>query len=71
MTQEYFLCRSIFFMFHRVLARPRRALDLADRGQGMVEYSLIITFVAIVAIAGLIVLGPAIRDFFPTITASI
>lgn len=35
-----------------------------EDGQGMVEYALIIAFIAIVVIAGLVVLGPIIRDMF-------
>jgi len=35
-----------------------------EEGQGMVEYALIIAFIAIVVIAGLIFLGPIIRDMF-------
>jgi pilus assembly protein Flp/PilA len=34
-----------------------------EEGQGLVEYGLIITFVAIVAIAGLTVLGNDIKEF--------
>lgn len=35
-----------------------------ESGQGMVEYALIIALIAIVVIAGLVVLGPKIRDMF-------
>lgn len=35
-----------------------------EDGQGMVEYALIIAFIAIVVIAGLVVLGPIIKDMF-------
>ncbi len=35
-----------------------------EDGQGMVEYALIIAFIAIVVIAGLIFLGPIINDMF-------
>lgn len=38
-----------------------------EEGQGMVEYALIIAFIAIVVIAGLVILGPAIRDMFTDI----
>ena len=36
----------------------------SEDGQGMVEYGLIIALVAVVAIAGLILLGPQIREMF-------
>jgi pilus assembly protein Flp/PilA len=35
-----------------------------EQGQGMVEYGLIIALVAVVAIAGLIILGPKIAQLF-------
>ncbi len=35
-----------------------------EEGQGMVEYALIIAFIAIIVIAGLVFLGPVIRDMF-------
>ncbi len=35
-----------------------------EEGQGMVEYGLIIALVAVVAIAGLFLLGPKIRELF-------
>ena len=45
----------------------------ADRakGQGMVEYGLIIALVAVVAIAGLIVLGPKISAMFTSLGSSV
>ena len=42
-----------------------------EEGQGMVEYGLIIALVAIVAIAGLIVLGPKISSMFSTVSSSV
>ena len=36
----------------------------SEEGQGMVEYGLIIALVAVVAIAGLILIGPKIKDMF-------
>jgi len=38
-----------------------------EKGQGMVEYALLIGLVAIVVIAVLIFLGPAISDIFKEI----
>jgi pilus assembly protein Flp/PilA len=40
----------------------------AERGQGLVEYSLIIALVAIVVIAILVLMGPQIGQIFSTIT---
>ena len=36
-------------------------LELRERAQGLVEYGLIIALVAVLAIAGLIIFGPAVR----------
>jgi pilus assembly protein Flp/PilA len=38
-----------------------------ENGQGMVEYGLIIGLIAIVVIAGLLILGPKIRDLFTSV----
>lgn len=40
----------------------------AQKGQGLVEYALIIALVAVIVIAILIVLGPQIGKIFSTIT---
>ena len=40
-------------------------------GQGMVEYGLIIALVAVVAIAGLIILGPKLSDMFSALGSSV
>ncbi|MBI2861311.1 MAG: Flp family type IVb pilin [Chloroflexi bacterium] len=40
-------------------------------GQGMVEYGLIIALVAVVAIAGLVLLGPQISALFTALAGSI
>ena len=42
-----------------------------ENGQGMVEYGLIIALVAIIAIAGLNVLGPAVRGIFDSATTEL
>ncbi|MCL5611348.1 MAG: Flp family type IVb pilin [Chloroflexi bacterium] len=42
-----------------------------EKGQGLVEYALIIVLVAIVVIAALMVLGPIIGNTFSTINNSL
>jgi hypothetical protein len=42
-------------------------LTARTRGQGMLEYSLIILFVMLVVLGGLLLMGPQIADVFGTI----
>jgi len=42
-----------------------------ERGQGLVEYALILVLVAIVVIAVLLLLGPIIGNVFSTINNSL
>ena len=42
-----------------------------NRGQGLVEYALIIALVAIVVIGTLILLGPQIASIFDTISKNL
>jgi pilus assembly protein Flp/PilA len=42
-----------------------------ERGQGLVEYALILVLVAIVVIAALMVLGPIIGNVFSDINSSL
>ncbi|MCL4530272.1 MAG: pilus assembly protein [Chloroflexi bacterium] len=42
-----------------------------EKGQGLVEYALILVFVAIVVIAALMILGPVIGNVFSTINDSL
>lgn len=42
-----------------------------ERGQGLVEYALILVLVSIVVIVVLALLGPAIGNIFSTIMASL
>ena len=42
-----------------------------DEGQGLVEYALILVFVAIVVLVILLLLGPAIGNTFSNIVANI
>jgi pilus assembly protein Flp/PilA len=43
----------------------------STRGQGLVEYALILVLVAIVVIAALMILGPIIGNTFSTINNSL
>ena len=42
-----------------------------EKGQGMVEYALLVGLIAVVVIVALVALGPAIRDKFSEITGEI
>jgi pilus assembly protein Flp/PilA len=42
-----------------------------ENGQGLVEYALILVFVAVVVIAGLMVLGPMIGNVFSNVNNSL
>ena len=44
---------------------------LNNKGQGMVEYGLIIALVAIVAMAGLIMLGPQVLAQFTAVAGAL
>jgi pilus assembly protein Flp/PilA len=41
-----------------------RVAAASERGQGLVEYALILVLVAVVVIGVLVVLGPSIKDLF-------
>ena len=45
--------------------------SLKERGQGLVEYALILVLVAVVVIAILALLGPAIKNIFTNIVNNI
>jgi len=42
-----------------------------EKGQGLVEYALILVLVAIVVIAALMILGPVIGNVFNSINSSL
>jgi pilus assembly protein Flp/PilA len=46
-------------------------LALKEKGQGMVEYALILVLVAVVVIAAVTIMGPLIGKVFSTINASL
>jgi pilus assembly protein Flp/PilA len=45
--------------------------SLREKGQGLVEYALILVLVAIVVIAALLLLGPMIGNSFSTVNNSL
>jgi pilus assembly protein Flp/PilA len=45
--------------------------SLKERGQGLVEYALILVLVAIVVLAVLLILGPVIGNAFSTVNKSL
>ncbi len=54
-----------------LLASTSRGAEASLRGQGLVEYALILVLVAIVVIAALMILGPIIGNTFSTINNSL
>jgi pilus assembly protein Flp/PilA len=50
---------------------PSVETDEEYEGQGMVEYGLILALVSVVAIAALLILGPAIADIFTDVTGEL
>ena len=46
-------------------------LSTRERAQGLVEYGLIIALVAVIAIAGLIVFGPAVSSLLSKLGGSV
>ena len=42
-----------------------------EKGQGLIEYALILAFVAIIVVAVLMLIAPAIGEVFSTINASL
>ena len=58
-------------MLNRTASAIRSYFPEREEGQGMVEYGLIIALVAVVAIAGLIILGPKIASLFTGLGSSV
>ena len=48
-----------------------RHVHRRESGQGLVEYGLIIALVAVLAIAGLIIFGPAISELLSNLGGSV
>ena len=45
--------------------------SLKEKGQGMVEYALILVLVAVVVIAAVTIMGPLVGKVFSTVNASL
>jgi pilus assembly protein Flp/PilA len=45
--------------------------SLKERGQGMVEYALILVLVAVVVIAALTIMGPLVTNVFNTVNGKL
>jgi pilus assembly protein Flp/PilA len=63
-----------FFTWIRNLCERRDTLmlfSLQERGQGMVEYALILVFVALVVIAVLTITGPIVGNTYSTINSKL
>ena len=50
-----------------IVTRVRKSAAHAESGQGMVEYALILSFIAFVAVVALKVVGPAIAATFTNV----
>lgn len=62
----------LFQVVNRVsLALKSEHGDQRTRGQGLVEYALIIALIAVVVIAALLVLGPRIASIFNNISSTL
>ena len=49
--------------YQRVASRNRSASN-TERGQGLVEYALILALVAVIVVGVLVILGPEIKNLF-------
>jgi pilus assembly protein Flp/PilA len=58
----------VIFDVNTTIARIRRNIM---KGQGLVEYALILVLVAVIAIAILAILGPAIGNMFSVIVSNL
>jgi hypothetical protein len=51
--------------------KPFMLQQTRDRAQGLVEYGLIIALVAVLAIAGLVIFGPAVSSLLQKLGGSV
>ncbi len=64
---------SIILVIQKIQKKGEKArlFSKKEKGQGLVEYALILVLVAIVVIAVLTVMGPMIGNVFSTINSSL
>jgi pilus assembly protein Flp/PilA len=55
----------------KIYADYLKAIVSNKKGQGMVEYGLIISLIAVAVIAALVILGPKIANLFNNVSNSI
>jgi pilus assembly protein Flp/PilA len=67
------ICPSLIWLHGNPEERRNATMLLArkEKGQGLVEYALIIVLVSIVVIAALTLLGPRISNVFNTISGTL
>ena len=51
--------------------QAQELVEQRDRAQGLVEYGLIIALVAVLAIAGLVIFGPAVSSLLSRLGGSV
>ncbi len=60
------MTRAIHVLIHQLpgIVRARRTVD---RGQTLIEYALLLLFLAIVVIAALLIFGPTVSGMFQSV----
>ena len=61
----------LFTRWFRVMSNPAGSASRTQRGQGMVEYALILVLVSIVVIVILLTMGNQIQNVFSNIVAAL
>ena len=62
---------TLFTRWFRVMSNPAGFMSRTQRGQGMVEYALILVLVSIVVIVILLTMGNQIQNVFSNIVAAL
>lgn len=63
--------RAVLLLVHGAFAPHQSHLAPDERGQTLVEYGLLLFFIAIVVIAALLILGPTISGIFQSVNDQI